>query len=263
LFSSVSAAAQTVSGSVREEESGAAIAGARVTLQPLGGRGGTTVATDDRGAFLVPLGGRSARYVILVVHPSYLPLADTLELRSQETVTLELRLGRDAIPLQPLVVKGRVDRRLQGYRERLERGSGLGRFVTREQMDGMAAHRATDYLRRTSGVQLQQVSGGRIVALSGPPGICVPVVFIDGMPLEQRVPDEVDERLDPELVEGIEIYHGSAGLPMEFASAQPSDCGVVAFWTRALEGRPVTWAKVALTFAVTAAFIIGSWNILM
>lgn len=255
--------AQTVAGSVREEGSGAAVSGARVSLQVLGGRTGVTVATDSLGAFLVPLGARSAKYLIRIEHPSYQPHVDTLELRSQETVSLEIRLGRDAIPLQPLLVTGRVDRRLQGYRERLDRGSGLGKFVTRSQMDGMAANRATDYLRQVPGIRLRQVNGGRVIGLSNALGDCVPYVFIDGLPLEQRQPDEVDDRLDPELVEGIEIYQGSAGLPLEFASAQPSGCGVIAFWTRAPEGRPVTWAKVAIVFAAAAVFIIGSWNIML
>jgi hypothetical protein len=257
------AAAQTVGGSVRDEGSGAAVAGATVSLQQVDGPGRAGAITDASGAFLLPLAARSARYVIRVEHPSYLPFADTLELRSQEAVTLELRLGRDAIPLQPLVVSGRIDRRLQGYHERLSRGGGFGRFVTRSEMDRLAAIRATDYLRRVPGVRVDRVNGGSMVTMNNPLGNCTPLVFIDGIPLEQRAPDEVDDRLDPAMLEGIEVYPGLTGLPLEFASAQPTGCGVVAFWTREPAGRPMTWAKVLFSAAAVFVFALGSWKIML
>jgi hypothetical protein len=106
--------AQTVGGSVREDGSGAAVRGATVVLERVGGKARAGASTDSAGAFVVPLAGGSGRYIIRVGHPSYLPFADTLQLRGQETITLEVRLGREAIPVQPLVVSARIDRRQQG-----------------------------------------------------------------------------------------------------------------------------------------------------
>jgi hypothetical protein len=130
-------------------------------------------------------------------------------------------------------------------------------------MDRMAASRATDYLRRTPGVRLERVSGGNLITISNPLGDCTPLIFIDGLPFEQRGPDEVDDRLDPASLEGIEFYPGVTGLPMEFASAQSNGCGVLAFWTRDPGGRPLTWTKLFISVGAIAAFALASWNILL
>ena len=257
------AAAQTVGGSVAEQGSGAAVAGATVLLRQLGGTGRASAMTDATGAFVMLLAGRSARYIILVSHPSYVTFQDTLQLSSQEAVTLQLQLGRDAIALQPLVVKARMQRRLQGYYDRLNRGTGFGRFLTHDDLERIPANRTTDYLRRIPGIRLERVNGGNLVTIANPLGACTPLIYVDGMPIEQRGPDEVDDLLEPLALEGIEFYAGVVGLPLEFAGAQQTGCGVVAFWTRDPGGRSLTWMRLAISVGAVAAFIVTSWKILL
>jgi hypothetical protein len=53
------------------------------------------------------------------------------------------------------------------------------------------------------------------------------------------------------------------GLPLEFAGAQQTGCGVVAFWTRDPGGRSLTWMRLAVSVGAVAAFIVTSWKILL
>lgn len=257
------AAAQVVSGQVLEQESGVAVAGATVSLRQAGSPGGASVLTDSAGRFTLRRAPRSGAYVFRVTHPSYAAFEDRLRLQSDESVTLRVQLGREAIPLEPLVVTARSQRRLQGYYDRLNHGTGSGRFLTREQLDNIPANRVTDYLRRVPAITLERVEGGSLITIDNPLGRCTPLIYIDGVPVEQQGGDLVDDFLTPTMLEGIEFYAGTVGMPLEFASAQQTGCGVVAFWTQDAAGRSVTWLRLLIAAAGAAAFIITSLKIML
>ena len=65
---------------------------------------------------------------------------------------------------------------------------------------------------------------------------CAPLVFIDGFPASAA---EFDlETLDPGMLEGVEVYRGSASVPSVFAGPRNLDrCGVVAIWSRPAPSR--------------------------
>ncbi len=100
----------TVEGVVRDAETNAPIAGARVTATA-----GTTVradvTTDENGAysFDVPAG----QYVITAVAPGYAPNSATVTVPSSETTTVNLFITR----LPPGSISGRVVRRFGGAPE--------------------------------------------------------------------------------------------------------------------------------------------------
>lgn len=257
------AAAQTVGGVILEQGSDTPVVGALVSVWQVGSASHSSAATDSAGRFLVRLGSQSGNYAIQVTHPSYLALQDTLRLRSDEAVNLKLQLGRDAIPLDALVVTARMGRRLRGYYDRLNGNTGFGRFLTRAQLDNIPANRTSDYLRRAPGLRLDYGVGGAFVVIDNARGTCTPLIYIDGVAIEQRDADLVDEFLQPSMLEGIEIYAGTVGMPLEFAAAQQSGCGVVAFWTQDPKNNSVTWTKALISAAAVAVLFFTGFKIML
>lgn len=147
------------------------------------------------------------------------------------------------LPLPDLAVvvdRARHSARLEGFHER-SRGS-VGRFVKRDEIEAIGSRRTTDLLRRLPGVRvtrhrwyhgLERIEIGR-----APPGLSHPCgveLYVDGF----HVP-EIERfgyrRLDldlpsPDDVEGIEVYTGTAGVPVEFRALN-ARCGVIVMWTR-------------------------------
>ena len=75
-----------------------------------------------------------------------------------QTVVVEIRLGRDVIPLEPLVVTARTHTRdrLAGYRER-QAMNAFGKFVTREQIDRRPNTETSNLLANISSVRVVPV----------------------------------------------------------------------------------------------------------
>jgi hypothetical protein len=225
-------AAQTIQGVVLEMESRSPVAGATVELTS--SRGAQRARADSLGAFqLFPR--RTGMVRIRVSHPSYIAAGDTVTLGAEETLWLELRLQRTAIPLEPLVVKARARDPYGGFYARRERG-GFGQFVTREQVEVRRTAKATELLESMPGVYItrMQVAPGvfsnLITTRGSGRGYCVPMVYIDGMPIRQIAENSVDDIIRANMIEGVEVYPSPAGVPPQFQTFDA--CGVVAFWTR-------------------------------
>src|SRR5688572_7960215 len=96
--------AQVIAGRVLEAGSGTPVAGAQLRLLAANGSERGAVVTDSSGWFQVTL-PNAGRYSLAVEHIGYARFASTmLDVPARQTVTVEIRLGRDAIPLEPLVV---------------------------------------------------------------------------------------------------------------------------------------------------------------
>jgi hypothetical protein len=229
-------------------------------------RDGAAVS-DSGGAFMIRP-RRSGSFVVHVFHPSYISRDSmALQIREGQHVQLEVRMGRRAIPLEPLVVKTTQSGRLAGFLERARQG-GPGIYLTREQLAERKGGRyTTDLLRGLRGVQVLALAppGGsnlapavprsernemmpraQVIAMNEGATFCEPAIFVDGLRVKQYGDSGVDEILQPDIIEGVEIYPRSAGAPAEFLTS--NQCGVVVFWTRAtadVSGK-VTWKRVRL-----------------
>jgi hypothetical protein len=246
LLLPVTAQAQSLRGTIVDDVTEQPVAGAMVTVFlrdfPL-----VNARSDSAGAFvLVP--GRSGSFRIRVTHPHYAPI-DSMALTavSGEVVTLEVRLGRSVVPLEPLVVTARSDARLAGFEER-RRNSRFGTFIDRSQIDVRPGARTTDLLRTTPGITIITIGRGgddtptapgtpdvtiprtAQITMRSTVGSCLPAVFLDGMRLQQFGDSGIDDFLRPEMIEGVEIYPQSSGAPVEFID--PAGCGSVVFWSR-------------------------------
>jgi hypothetical protein len=240
--------AQSVLGAVVESETGEPIADAMVELMAAAGVTDVRVRTDSSGLFLIHT-PRPGTFTVRVTHPAFVDIeSDMLTVGPGESLDIVIRMGREVVPLEPLVVTARRTGRLAGYYQRLER-PGFARFVTREQIARRAAAATTDPFWDVPGVHIRRVrtttgTGDNIITMRL--GQCTPLVYIDGVQVRQALGSGMDLMLRPDVIEGVEIYTGSAGLPPIF---EPHGCGVVAFWTRTGEDsevQPVTWRRVLL-----------------
>lgn len=246
-----SAVCQGLRGVILSAEDRFPINLALVELTDLETNRAMTLLTDGEGAFHADrLPGRANRLVVSAF--GYLTHVDTIYAGSEEdSLVVEIRLGVDAIPVDPLVVVG--SRRpvwestepeyLWEYFERKEFYGRLGmgsRFYDRAALDFRVGKIGS--LSRLEALWPIQSYQGRF---RGPD--CETAVFVDGFEvrgqLEQRGPT-VPGTFGPSAFSevpwgiqnlvGVELYYGR-GIPAEFQTATTlsrSVCRVIAIWTR-------------------------------
>lgn len=236
------AATQTIRGAVIDASTRAPLEHAEVILVAERPAEDTRAVTDASGIFELAA-PRAGTYTIIVNHPGYTAYeADSVTIGTGEVVTVEIRLGQGAIPLQPLVVTVRRSSHMAGFDER--RARGLGRYITREEIEARGAARVTDLLSGLPGLTFQRAGpSGRIILMSG--GLrCQPAIWVDGIESRERPGLTMDELLTPNMIEGIEVYNSSATAPSRYVTGP---CGVILFWTRrgtGEEGEPWGWKRV-------------------
>jgi hypothetical protein len=234
--SSPAAAQVHLFGRVADERTGAPIAGAHVVLMDHTGRrlAARTVGDDGEFAFFVR---RHGRYFLTGSMFGYREnTSPGLNLGEHGIVSVELRLDPEAVLLAPLEVMARAESRtspvLANFEARLH--SGLGTFVTRDEITRLGPARVTDVLVTLPGVYLENVGGAghsRVVHMSRAVG-CAAQIFVDGFLMNRMAGAiSVDDVVSPASVEGIEVYRGLASMPAEFLTPE-ARCGVVAIWTR-------------------------------
>jgi hypothetical protein len=276
--------AQIVTGVVLEEQTKMPIGGAIVELIGVDRARDAVAVTDTSGAFVLRP-RRSGSFVINVTHLSYVSRDSmAIKIKPGMAVQVELRMGRNAIPLEPLIVKTTMTARLAGFHERALSTGSAGKFVTRADIERRpGTRRATDLLEELEGVEIVGVAPGggsnlaptpapgtsnetasrtRMIRMGSSTASCEPAIFIDGVPVKQYTDSGIDEFLTPEMIEGVEVYPRSAGAPSEFVTS--NHCGVVAFWTRAPteESGRVTWKRVRMVggFLVMMAGLVVLTN---
>lgn len=233
------ATAQEVRGQVWDRINNRGVSDGVVTLVAAGGTIVARAAVGPQGqyAFRAPDAGR---YVLQFAGPGYGVSATEFTLAAAETRILRL----EVTPLPPaeldtVVVEGQpVPRRLSGFHQR--RASGLGEFITREQIEASNPRVLTDVLRRTSGVEVVRFDGGARIASRRDPTLCGgmrgaalvgPLMFLDGTFLGNGMEADMDALLSIQTIEAVEVYSGATTVPPEF-NRSGAECGVVALWTR-------------------------------
>lgn len=227
----VQPAGVTVSGYVRDTL-GLAIMGVSLTIE------GTerTVVSGEDGAYLI--GGIAPGELRLRARRlGFRPTVMDLEVGAGGLADVEIHLIPLVQELEPVAVLARreaYESRLAGFYERQERK--VGHFISRERLERTHSFSMTDVLRDVPGVKIRPI-GSILKAVRIRGASCPPLVFIDGAP---ATAGEFDlESIDLGMVEGIEVYSGSATVPAEFVGPRNLDrCGVVAIWSRPSRPRP-------------------------
>lgn len=214
------------------DSSGAGLAGAQLSVR------GTTVRgiTDDEGKVQlssVP----SGRVYLDVRRLGFHPVSVQVPVEASATAEVTVTLAPTAQQLAPVLVLGEASAfpaRMAGFFQRRERG--IGRFLTRADIELGHPNELTDVFRRLPSVEIVSTQFiQHAVRLRGQR--CAPLVWMDGFPLSAA---EFDlDMVSPESVEAIEVYSGISEVPAEFVGPRGlGSCGAVLIWSRHAELRP-------------------------
>lgn len=197
---------------------------------------------DSTGRFELGV-PQAAAYVLRARRLGWAEAADTVRVPEGRILSVTVRMVRDPLRLEPLIV---VAEAREPELERVGfygRSEGLGRFMTLETIEKRRPPRTSDLLGQVSGVFLVPGPDGmRVITRSGLPnarltgdGICWPRILLDGMVVELGgqlpLPMPIDQLVNPSDIVGVEVYRSPAEVPPQFGGAQ-SACGVIVIWTR-------------------------------
>ncbi len=167
---------------------------------------------------------RPGRYRLEVGAFGYSSVIQEMTIRGASPFEIRVGLVPQALELEPLVVTSMRSPRLaaSGFYDRRNRGTGD--FLDRNQIEERFPSRTTDLFSLFAGVQVRPTQAGTqgLVTLRGG---CRPDVIIDGLNLGPNV--GVDDVLNPNDIEGLELYRGAA-TPIQYSR---STCGALVFWT--------------------------------
>lgn len=215
-----------LSGTVVTADGGRPIMGAQVSIAS-----GSRTRTNESGEFTLldaPPGTRSLEVRALSFYPERRPvdvLADGPPIR------VALATLRAVLDTVRVTARRPIDQMRNGFLER--RRSGVGRFLTREDITLRQPIVTSDIFRTVPGVRLELDADrfdSRILMRGAVDEWCLPVIFIDGRRMNNLSADELDTWMRPKDIIGIEVYTG-AGVPPQYEQGM-SACGSIVIWTR-------------------------------
>ncbi len=210
-----------ITGQIVASETRAPIKGA--TVQVMGTRIATT--TDSSGRFaltalppgLVMLEARAVGYATGNWR---------LTLKPGQVIDHRFDLDLLAYELPEVTVEAKkAARRFADFERR--RQSGMGYFITKEQIERASPTNLIDILVTARGVQQVCITNDCFAKMVRAPPGCYPQYFLDG---RESTP-YFARNTPPHDVQGIEIYRGGSEIPGEFGGSA-SGCGVIAIWTK-------------------------------
>lgn len=212
------------------DEQGHPLVGARVTV----GGVANGASTDAGGEAEVPRIPEGLR-LVEVRRQGYAPQRVAADFAAGERVRREVVMTPDPVELEGLTVTswGRSTRLIHnGFYDRQRRG--LGSYMTRDQIERFRPYHLQEAFRYMRGFAVSTArSHDIVIATRGGIGNCVPHVYLDGIRMAMRRPeDQADalESIPPENVEAIEAYQGPATIPPEYNLN--GTCAVILVWTR-------------------------------
>lgn len=219
---------QVVQGHLTDARTRFAVDGVTVALRDTAGTVVARTATNFLGAFRLTAPG-PGEYSLLAEALGYRSTdSPTFEVREGEVTAIDLSLRPEPVQLDTLTVRSRRQRivaslRGQGFYER--QTQGMGTFLTSEQIRRWPAISVGDVLRHAPFVHVEPggVQGSRILISKF--GMCAPTIYVDG----NRIRGSPDDWARPEDIVAVEVYRGTAQVPMEWGMNET--CGVILIWT--------------------------------
>jgi hypothetical protein len=259
------AGAQEIRGVVRTVADLAPVSAATIILLDGQDREQVRVVSDSSGLFGATL-TRPGGYRLRVERMGFAAyVSEPVVVARGEIVRVELHIAEAAVPLSPIqVVSRRRDPHAPhaDYYDRLDLYSrlGVGRFVTRDQIEARSASDLRQLLEFGMGLryEFRRIRGIPVwlpVVPSG--GRCIPAVFLDGVRTDWTQPDV--SLLTASLLEGVEVYRGAAQAPGAYTD--PTGCGVVLLWNQRgtsgsdFSNRRWTWRRVTAIGVIVAAIL--------
>jgi hypothetical protein len=216
----------TLTGIVRSARDGQPVAAVMVSIKGRGPSPGAFSVSDSTGRFRIVRIAPGA-YTLRFSYSGQTAEDYQIGLPPGRSMELSILLDVKGVDLAPIVVEGGSQDyalSLAGFYAR--KGHGLGRYVTRDEID------------RRHPANLSQMLSGTGITMRCQRTACVPVrmssgrrcaisVFLDGI----RVENYNIDMIPPEDVLGLEVYRQGADTPAEF-SRYSADCGALVIWTK-------------------------------
>jgi len=184
-----------------------------------------TTTTDSSGRFTFT-GLAPGVHTLEIRAVGYAPVTWPVALAPRQALIHVFELTLLVYQLPEVVVKEKGLRRFAGFERR--RQTGIGYFLTREQIERRDPATLVDVLVMVRGVQQVCLSNDCIAKMVRSPPGCYPQYFVDG----RESTSYFARNTPPHDIEGIEIYRGSSETPGEFQGSN-AGCGVIAIWTKA------------------------------
>jgi hypothetical protein len=218
----------TLRGVVVDSASRAPVAFADVTILALH----MVTRADSQGHFSLsrlPQG----RIELSVRRLGFQPQRETIVLSGGGNDSVLVVLVAQPEILSAVAVSGGERRRRQMVEDfYVRRARGIGKFVTREDLEARHARLPTDVLN-LPGISLLRTRYGisvRFMTTSNVRRDCAPNLWIDG---QRAAGMELDE-IPVDDIEGIELYNGPSTTPAQFwqGNLSNSACGTIVVWSR-------------------------------
>ena len=238
-----------LSGRVTAVEGRRPVAGARVGIV-----GGPETTANDRGEWTlegIPTGTRTIHARGIGFYPAYRPVDVVAGAAPVELRLATLRSLMDTVK----VTASRLRLEGTGFEERSR--TGMGRYITAEQMARLPVSLTSQLFARVPGVRLDRGPlGETYLTVNGPFGRCPPSVYIDGHHIRGLSAEDIDSWAHPDDVAGVEVYTG-AMVPPEF---QPGlvGCGSIVIWTKPFDNPASRWSLVRRVAQGSAAILLSA-----
>lgn len=217
-----------VAGRVVSADSARPLAGAIVSLV-----GGAQAVADAQGSWAladVPLGTRMLEVRALGYYPERRAVDVVADGPPVQVALSTFQAVLDAVR----VVADRTVAADLGAFERRQRGGGMGRFMTADQIARRNPIYTSDLFRTLPGFtgDGSLAMRGNFSNGAGSFGVdCVPDVYIDGHLMRGITAADVDGLVWPENIAGIEVYSSGSPKPPQFDSGM-SGCGSLVIWQK-------------------------------
>jgi hypothetical protein len=232
LLASSPGYAQTVTGTVLDDDSGHPVPSVHVELRTQRGRALTAAVGDTAGEFQLQV-PEAGVYRLRATRLGYQNVdSPEFEVAAGEQVVVHLAIASSSVPLTPLVITSRPEppRNLMlvgvGFYQREQRGGGT--FVRRERIERNNGGRLSDVLSEVAGIRRVVLHGVSTITLNRQRS-CSPQVVVDGLPLIESA--HIDDIVAIRSIEAIEVYRGPAQTPIQVAQHE-TGCGMLVIWTR-------------------------------
>ena len=204
--------------------SGKPAAGANVQVLA----GGDTFLTDETGTFTLH-GVPAGTQIIEVRQVGYEPKRTSVDISPHGDSRVVVVLDARAVVLDTVKTVGKK-RDMTGFERRMK--SGMGTYITRDDIQERGSIQATDILRQVPGVDVVFDGSDYQIRMSRAQygNRCAPKIYVDGT-LNASGADNINQVVNPNDIVGMEIYKGVSEVPVEYAQGGAT-CGVVLIWTK-------------------------------
>jgi hypothetical protein len=243
-----------VRGYVTDRSTGQPMAGVSVVMRDSEGTQSALRLTSDDGTFHFA-SVRSGVYEMELRHLGYQEVDLTLDTGEGSHTEVRVEMVPAAVELEPVVVTSSRRDRLStaGFYDR--RRVASGHFITRDELRSRQIFRVSQIFRGVAGFTVVPATNGFDQYVIGR-GNCHPALYIDGILMQTVAGSQIDQVLQPDHLEGLEIYSASQ-TPGQFLAGR---CGTIVAWTHtptSVDGHAFEWRRLgAAAGLIVAVFTV-------